>query len=219
MKISHCEFPDDLLYDVERGLWAKPNGAFIRVGITTTLSWSLGSFAKVTVKEPGTEVEEGQVIGSLDGSRNFEVVRSPVAGRVAAANPRLSTEPELLNRDPYGDGWLADIQLRGPEGISKLVSLPAAATAIEKKIEERHVRCFAAFPDYEMYSVGTECSSVLVKLGDLLANSPSRSVVHIVSDDVTAEAEMGRWSEATGNPVVDFRNEGGFFHFIVRKRD
>lgn len=217
MKIGTCEFPDGLLYDPVRGVWGRPDGGTMRIGITAVISWSLGAFSRVSCKEAGTPLAPGQVLGSLDGSRNFEVVRSPVSGVVAAVNPRLAGEPELANRDSYGEGWLAEVTLADPSDLGGLVPLASARDAIAAMAAERKVRCFSAFPDYEMYSVGMECSSVLVKLGELLANSGAGSVAHVVSDDTGSEAQVRRWSEATGNPLLDFRQEGPFYHFIVRK--
>jgi len=79
------------------------------------------------------------------------------------------------------------------------------------------VRCFKSFPDHEMSEIGTECSAVLIRLNDLLATIPVGEVVHLVSDDQTAYVEMVAWSERTGQNLLDWRQEGNLFHFIVKK--
>ncbi len=66
------------------------------------------------------------------------------------------------------------------------------------------MRCFAEFPDYDMYEIGSECAGVLVKLDDLIPRSPAGTVVHLVSDDVTAEIELIAWSDRTA-PLVETR--------------
>lgn len=218
MKIDHCEFPDELLYDLEHGTWGMLKGSVLRVGITSLLSWSFGTFSTITRKDIGTEVVRGQVMGSLEGSRHFDVFRSPVSGAISGTNSRLTGEPELLNKDPYGEGWFAEVKVRNMEELQVLQRLPEAGPAIAQQLKERHVRCFAAFPDYEMFDIGVECAAVLVKLNELLANSNPGTVVHVISDDNGAEVEMQRWSDQTGNAVLDSLKEGTFYHFIVKKK-
>jgi TusA-related sulfurtransferase len=68
-----------------------------------------------------------------------------------------------------------------------------------------------------MFEIGTECAAVLVKLNELLTQVSVGEVVHLVTDDPTAPIEMVRWSDETGQPVIDERKEGPLFHFLVRK--
>ena len=68
-----------------------------------------------------------------------------------------------------------------------------------------------------MIEIGTECAAVLTKLNDLLVRIEPGEVVHIVSDDPTAPIEMVRWSDQTGQPVIETRREGNLYHFLVRK--
>ena len=88
---------------------------------------------------------------------------------------------------------------------------------LDRRLEQLGVRCFAEFPDIEMYEIGSECAGVLVKLDDLMARSPAATVVHLVTDDVTSEVELIAWSERSGDELVEVRKEGNLFHFIVRK--
>jgi glycine cleavage system H protein len=217
LKIEHCEFPDGLLYDVEQGTWANPEGDLIRVGITSLLSWSFGIFSAITFRGIGTSMSRGQVMGTMEGSRHFDVFRSPVSGTLSGVNERLSDEPGLLNRDPYGDGWFAEIRVNSVDELETLRRLPQAEPRIAQLLKERHVRCFAAFPDFEMFDTGVECQAVLVKLNEIMGRSTPGTVVHIVSDDSSAEVEMQRWSDQTRNSIVDFRREGPLLHFVVRK--
>jgi glycine cleavage system H protein len=85
------------------------------------------------------------------------------------------------------------------------------------QIRELRVRCFKAFPDYEMWEIGVECAGVLVRLNDLMGQSSLNEVVHVVSDDPTADIEMVRWSDETGQQLLESRKEGKLMHFIVRK--
>ncbi len=178
----------------------------------------MGTFSAVSAKDAGTAVDRGHPMGSLEGSRHFDVVRTPVSGTITLTNDRLRTEPELVNRDPYGEGWLAEIKVRDEAELGLLGRLPNAAPLISQQIRERNVRCFAAFPDYELFDIGVECAAVLAKLNELLGNSQAGTVVHIVSDDSSAEIEMQRWADQTGNDLLESRKESLFYHFIVRKK-
>jgi len=119
---------------------------------------------------------------------------------------------------PYGEGWVARLR---PSDFrtdrASLLRLPTDRDRFEKQIGSLRVRCFAAFPDHEMFEIGTECAAVLVKLNELLARVPVGDIVHLVTDDGTAPIEMVRWSDETGQPVIDDRREGNLFHFLVRK--
>ena len=217
MRIEYCEFPDKLLYDVVQGTWADPRGDVVRVGITSLLSWSYGIFSAITFRNLGTTLSKGQVMGTMEASRHFDVFRSPVAGTLSAVNQRLVDEPGLLNRDQYGEGWFAEIKVKDLAELETLGKLPQVKQRIAETLKERGVRCFAAFPDFEMFDTGAECQAILVKLNDLLDRSTPGTVVHVVSDDSSAEVEMHRWSDQTGNSIVDIRKEGKIIHFIVRK--
>jgi len=217
LKINHCEFPDGLLYDVEQGTWADLKGDDVRVGITSLLSWSFGVFSAVTFRNMGTALVRGQVVGTMEGSRHFDVFRSPVSGTLSAVNERLVDDPGLLNRDPYGEAWFAEIRVKDNSELGALRRLPQAENRIAELLRERHVHCFAAFPDFEIVDTGVECQAVLAKLNDLLGRSTPGTVVHVVSDDGSAEIEMQRWSDQTGNSIVEVQKEGKIFHYIVRK--
>jgi glycine cleavage system H protein len=88
---------------------------------------------------------------------------------------------------------------------------------VRSQIRELHVRCFRAYPDYEMWEIGVECGAVLVRLNELMARCLLGEVVHVVSDDSTADIEMVRWSDETGQALLESRREDSLFHFIVRK--
>jgi glycine cleavage system H protein len=216
MKIDECNFPEDLFYDVANGTWAKLDGKTLKVGITSLLSWS-GPFQSVTFKPVGIEVQSGHVVGSFEGPRLFDVVRAPVSGVLAEINSALINNPRLLNKDCYGKGWFARIRMKDMKELEGLSQLPKAELLVASSLKERHVHCFAEFPDQELFEIGVECSAVLVTLNELLAKSANGTVVHIVSDDATADVEMERWSDETGNALVQSKKEGNLYHFIVKK--
>lgn len=219
MKIENCEFPDDLLYDPEGFVWVRPSDRDeVTLGITSLYAAVIGRPAKITSRTPGAMYEKGAAIGFVESGKYFGPIRSPVRGILTAINERVLSNPRATIEALYGEGWFARIR---PSNLSKdrsaLVQLPAGRETFSKQIAVLRVRCFAAFPDHEMFEIGTECAAVLVKLNELLARSEKGDVVHLVTDDPTAPIEMVRWSDESGQPVIDERREGNLFHFLVRK--
>ncbi len=157
----------------------------------------------------------GKSLGSVEGPRHFDVIRSPFDCIIREVNRNLLTNPRLANRDPFGAGWFIVVEQEA--GPSRLKDLAEAAVSISVIVRQLGVHCFAEFPDAEMFEIGVECSAVLVRLNEHLAKSSSGTVVHIVSDDPSADVEMGRWEAQTGNRVLESRREGDLYHFIVKK--
>jgi len=215
MRLGDCEYRDELLYDPDAGTWAIPQGGLWKVGVTPLICWLSGGFTSVSLKKVGLQIAEGRVLGSVEGPTHFEVVRAPFECIIREINPRPPSDPRIVNRDPFGRGWLALLEKTG--GRSRLLPLGKAAPAIEEKLHSLRVHCFTEFPDMEMYEIGVECSAVLVKLNELFARSPLGTIAHIVSDDPTAEIEMSRWGDQTGNALVEVRTEGALHHFLVKK--
>jgi len=219
MKIDGCEFPDDLLYDSDGLVWARPvSSGDIEVGITSIYAAVAGPIAKVSGKSAGVEYTSGSAIGFLESGKYFGPIRAPVGGVLLEINPKVLARPRTMTEGVYGDGWVARVR---PSNLAadrrSLLTLPAEAGRLAKQITTLRVRCFAAFPDHEMFEIGTECAAVLVKLNELLTQVSVGEVVHLVTDDPTAPIEMVRWSDETGQPVIDERKEGPLFHFLVRK--
>jgi len=217
--ISNCRFADDVLYDSASNTWVRlEEDGTATVGINTILAWLGGPIDSVSFKPVGTVVEKGKALGAIESPRHFDTVRSPITGRVLEMNEALAGNPRLLNRDPYGGGWFAKLEPLNRQQEMAMVKSPALARGdLQARIVELKIRCFAEFPDNEMYEIGTECSAVLVRLGELLSSSPTGTVVHLVSDDAASEIEMIRWSDRTGNQVLETRKEGNLMHYVVKK--
>ena len=218
MIVGNCKFADDVLYDTLSSTWVRFQGDKATVGIDSILAWLGGPISSVSFKPIGVVVERGKGIGAIESPRHFDTVKSPITGRIIAVNEQLPGNPRLLNRDPFGGGWFAELEpLNRQQEAAQLKQPVAARGDLQAKIEELRIRCFADFPDHEMYEIGTECSAVLVRLDELLASSPPGTVVHLVSDDPTSEIEMIRWTDRTGNQVSESRREGNLIHYVVKK--
>jgi len=219
LEIDHCVFPDDLLYDLENNTWLRieDNGE-VTVGVTSVLPAIAGKLTLARLKSAEVAIQRGQSLGTLESLKFVGPVPSPVSGILLKTNGLIVDRPRIINDSPYQEGWIASLK---PSHLALerilLSKSTESKTLLVKKIAEFHVRCFKAFPDHEMSEIGTECSAVLIRLNDLSATIPVGEVVHLVSDDQTAYVEMVAWSERTGQNLLDWRQEGNLFHFIVKK--
>jgi glycine cleavage system H lipoate-binding protein/TusA-related sulfurtransferase len=207
------------LYDLENNTWVKSeeNGE-MTTGVTSLLSAIAGKFASVRIRPVGTRVERVSSLGTLESLKFVGPIPSPVSGIVSAVNGDVIKRPKFLNDAPYTNGWIVRLKpLRLQTERAFLSRAADARDTLKKRIAEFHARCFKAFPDHEMYEIGTECSAILVHLNELLATVPVGDIVHLVTDDPTSYVEMVRWTDQTSHELVDWRQEGNLFHFIVRK--
>jgi glycine cleavage system H protein len=226
LQVEHCDFPDDLYYDVQNDVWLKPvsNDIFL-MGVTKVLSSLSGKFTKVNLKRNIVDVHAGQSIGTIESGRYFGAIRAPVEGRVIQLNSRIEEVPQTLNDFPYTEGWVARIRVTDVEdslssGINKhgFPRGTEATGSLETRIKDLKVRCFKKTPDEEMSAIGSECFVTLVNLGELFKTRPVGTVVHIVSDDPLSGLEMIRWADQTKHELVESREEGNLRHFIVEKK-
>lgn len=124
------KFPDNLLYHSEHA-WVLLKGDEATIGITDFAQDQLGDLVYVELPEVGAVLALGDVFGSAESAKSVSDMFSPVAGEVVESNPRLEDEPELINDDPYGDGWIAKLRISSDFDSSSLLS----ATSYEKLIK------------------------------------------------------------------------------------
>jgi glycine cleavage system H protein len=109
-------YPDDVKYTAEHE-WVRASGtgadAVLRIGITSYAQEALGDIVFVTLPTVGTEVEAGQSLGEVESTKSVSDVYAPLSGTVTACNEQLDGAPELVNSDPYGDGWMFEIRPTG----------------------------------------------------------------------------------------------------------
>jgi glycine cleavage system H protein len=114
--------PEDLRYTADHEWIGTREGSdALRVGITDFAQDKLGDIVFVQLPEPGTAVEAGQPLGEVESTKSVSEIFSPVTGTVRARNEQLSDEPELINSDPYGSGWLVEIEPADPTDIDDLL--------------------------------------------------------------------------------------------------
>jgi glycine cleavage system H protein len=217
MKIGNCSFPEDLLYDAENFIWISNKEKSVTIGITAIMASIASRLSSIKLKPVGTKLEKGKSCATLESAKYFGVVRTPVSGIIVQVNKSLMNKPKLANDFPYAEGWFVKIELSDMEDLKALETIENCHDKMSIAIQNLRVRCFAAFPDHEMFEIGVECSATLAKLDELIEKIPAGEVIHLVSDDPTADLEMSRWSEERGQSLLEIKNEGNLLHFIVKK--
>jgi glycine cleavage system H protein len=219
MRIDNCLFPENLLYDTENLVWISNNveKETVTLGITTIMASIAGKLFSIKLKPVGTKVEKGKSCGVLESSKYFGVVRTPISGSIVDVNKSLMDNPKLANDFPYTEGWFVKIEPSNITDLKALETIENCQDKMSSAIQKLRVRCFVPFPDHEMFEIGVECSATLAKLDELIEKIPTGEVIHLVSDDPTADIEMSRWSEDKGQSLLETRKEGNLFHFIVKK--
>jgi glycine cleavage system H protein len=119
--VSDFEYPDDLRYTAEHE-WVRSDGAVARVGITAFAQDALGDIVFVTLPDEGAAVTAGSPCGEVESTKSVSDVYAPLTGTVAARNEALDASPELVNSDPYGEGWMFEIRLDDPAAVDGLMS-------------------------------------------------------------------------------------------------
>ena len=144
--VRGCNLPDDLYYLIEKHVWAKPmGGGVVRVGITAVAAkLSGGKLAAITVKTKniGQEVKQGKSLATVESSKFVGPVPAPVTGILLRANDKLANDPNIAVSDPYGEGWVAEMQPADWEGEKgSLATGPAGIAAYQAKLEADNISC------------------------------------------------------------------------------
>jgi glycine cleavage system H protein len=118
--------PDDLRYTAEHE-WARAaaDGQVVRVGITDYAQGALGDIVFVNLPTVGTKVAAGQPLGEVESTKSVSDIYAPFDGVVTARNEALDAQPELVNTDPYGDGWLIEIEIADATVLASLLDAAA----------------------------------------------------------------------------------------------
>jgi glycine cleavage system H protein len=102
--------PSNLKYTKDHE-WVLVTGSLVRIGITDYAQDALGDIVYIQLPDIGSTVEVHQGLGEIESTKSVNDVYAPVSGTVSTVNVSLSATPELLNSDPYGDGWICEIEV------------------------------------------------------------------------------------------------------------
>jgi glycine cleavage system H protein len=125
------EVPDDLKYTAAHE-WARVGGGdtkqTVRIGITDYAQQALGDVVFVSLPEVGVQLAQGAAFGEVESTKSVSDLYAPLAGTVVARNDALDQQPELINTDPYGEGWIVEIEIADGADLSALIDAAAYAT-------------------------------------------------------------------------------------------
>ena len=120
--------PEDLRYTAEHEWVRTVEDGRVRIGITDYAQDALGDVVFVSLPEAGASVSAGQAFGEVESTKSVSEIYAPVAGEVVARNEALTSRPELVNADPYGEGWIVEIAMADGGSLDGLLD----ASAYEK---------------------------------------------------------------------------------------
>src|SRR5687767_9757289 len=114
-------FPENLRYTKEHE-WIRLEGDVATIGITDFAQHELGDIVYVEIETIGQKLNAGDVFGTVEAVKTVSDLFLPVDGTVTEINPKLNANPELVNTDPYGDGWMVKMTVSNPADVEALMS-------------------------------------------------------------------------------------------------
>jgi glycine cleavage system H protein len=123
--------PEDLRYTKDHE-WVRVEGTRVRIGITDYAQDALGDVVFVQPPELGAAVDAGATISEVESTKSVSEIYAPITGSVAAVNADLADAPERLNEDPYGDGWICEIEVGDPAQLDDLLDADGYRSLIEE---------------------------------------------------------------------------------------
>lgn len=118
------QVPSDLIYSSDHE-WIRRSGGTVRIGITDYAQDALGDVVFVQVPSLGATVSKGQSFSEVESTKSVSDIYAPVSGKVVAVNEALGATPELVNSDPYGEGWICEIEMSNEADLGDLLDADA----------------------------------------------------------------------------------------------
>ena len=126
------EYPNELKYTSEHEWVSTEEGSRVRLGITDFAQDALGDVVYVDLPEEGTEVKAGEPFGEVESTKSVSDIYSPVTGRIVERNGLLGETPDLVNRDPYGEGWMVVVEATDPSEVDRLMDAGGYRQMVEE---------------------------------------------------------------------------------------
>ena len=118
--MADLSYPEDLRYTAAHE-WVRVEADIARIGITAYAQDALGDVVFVSLPELGASVQAGEPCGEVESTKSVSDVYSPLSGEVVGRNDKLEDSPELVNTDPYGEGWMFEVRVAGTEPLADLL--------------------------------------------------------------------------------------------------
>jgi glycine cleavage system H protein len=122
--------PDGLHYSTDHE-WVAVDGTRARIGITDYAQDALGDVVFVDVPAVGRTVAAGESMSEVESTKSVSDIYAPVSGAITAVNDLLTSQPDALNRDPYGEGWICEIELSDPGELETLLDAAGYRSLVE----------------------------------------------------------------------------------------
>ena len=138
-----CKIPKELYYDIENQVWYRlEEDGTVSVGATDVGQTRAGRMVNVRIKPPGKHVPKGKPIASLESGKWTGPVPAVIEGEIAERNEKLFDQPDLINDDPYGEGWIARLKPTNlGRDLKDLVTGDVALQKMKEYIEREGVEC------------------------------------------------------------------------------
>lgn len=117
-------FPQELKYTKDHE-WVSIDGEIATIGVTDFAQHELGDIVYVDIDSKGKKLDADSVFGTVEAVKTVSDLFLPVSGTITEVNPVLSSEPEKVNTDPYGDGWMVKVKVDNPDDVNKLLDVEA----------------------------------------------------------------------------------------------
>ncbi len=125
------DIPAELRYSSDHE-WVRVDGTTVTIGITEYAQDALGDVVFVEMPEPGLAVAAGDSFSEVESTKSVSDIYAPISGAITEVNEALDAQPELLNSDPYGSGWICRIEISDPSELDKLMDAAAYRSLTEQ---------------------------------------------------------------------------------------
>jgi len=128
--MSDLQYPSDLRYTSDHEWVRVGDDGVVRIGITSFAQDALGDVVYVSLPAVGDTVTPGDSCGEVESTKSVSDVYAPLEGEVTATNEALDSSPELINSDPYGEGWMFELRLSDPSSVESLMDADAYTASL-----------------------------------------------------------------------------------------
>ncbi len=128
-KVKNFNIRTDVSYATDEGFWLDIDGNTARIGMSPLVQETTGSFVSIRIEDVGTSISRGNSFGSVEAEKHVGHLKAPMTGKIIAVNEKVLENPRLINTDPYGKGWLIEMEISELNELEGLLSGDDKVTA------------------------------------------------------------------------------------------